>query len=85
MEVVLGISFLSFNNINVKFAELEKLTWRSYIAAKALPITNRVKIINKKKFAKAALNKNFETFVIYVAALEVLTAMSIYLSRVFQV
>ena len=28
IEVVLGILFLLFNNTNVKFAKLKKLTWR---------------------------------------------------------
>lgn len=42
-------------------------------------------IINKKEFAKAALNKNFKIFVIYVAALEVLTAILIHFSKIFQV
>ncbi len=37
MEVVLKIPFISFSNANVKFVELEKLTWRSYNTAEALP------------------------------------------------
>lgn len=36
----------------------------------ALPTTNRVELINKREFAKAVLDKNFETFVIYMVALE---------------
>lgn len=32
--------------------------------AKALPISLRVKIINKKKFIKPTLDENFKTFVI---------------------
>ncbi len=85
MEVVLGILFLSFSNADVKFAELEKLTWRSYIAAEALPITSRVKLIDRREFAKTAVDGNFETFMVYVAALELPTTMPIHPSRAPQV
>ena len=67
IEVVLSMSFLTLSNANVQFVEKE-LTWRSYITAEALPTTKRIKLINKKKFAKAALDENSETFVIYVAS-----------------
>ena len=82
MEVILKMPFLSFSNINVKFAELEKLIWRTYIAAEALLTTNRIELINNKEFAKAALDKNFKTFVIHVAILEVSTTMPIYPSKI---
>ncbi len=85
MEVVLGMLFLSLSNTDVKFAELEKLIWRSYIVAEALPITSRVELIDKKEFAKAALDENSETFVVHVAAIELPTAMLIHPSRVPQV
>ena len=61
--------FLIFSNANVSFLEQE-FTWRSYITAKTLPTTKKVELINKKEFAKAALDENFETFVVYVATLE---------------
>ncbi len=38
MEMILKIPFLSYNNTDVEFAELEKLIWRSYMAAEALSI-----------------------------------------------
>ena len=82
--MILGMSFLSLSNANIEFAGLGKLTWRSYMAAEAIPTTNWVELINKKKFAKAALNENSETFVIYVAALEVPTTMLIHPSRALQ-
>ena len=62
-EVVLGMPFLTFSNANVQFVEKE-LTWRSYITAEALPSTKRVELIDKKEFAKAALDENSETFVV---------------------
>lgn len=42
MKMVLEMPFLSFSNINVKFAELKKLTWRFYIIVEALSTTNRI-------------------------------------------
>ena len=85
MKVFLKMFFFSFNNANIKFAELEKLTWKTYIAAEALPTTNSVKFINKKEFAKAALDKNPETFIVHIAILKMPTTMPIYLSKTSQV
>lgn len=69
MEVVLGMLFLSFSKADIQF-DAEKLTWRSCTAAEALPTTRRVELIDKKKFAKAALNENFVTFVVHATALK---------------
>lgn len=77
MEVVLGIPFLLLNNANVEFAELEKLTWRSYIVAEALSTTIQIELIGKNEFAKATIDKNFETFIIYLSALDI-DKLSIY-------
>ena len=60
--------FLILNNANIKFAQ-KKLTWRFYTTAKALSTTKWVEIINKKKFAKAALNEYVETFMVHVISL----------------
>ena len=46
LEVVLGIFFLTFSKADIRFVEGE-LFWRTYIATEALPMTRRVKIINK--------------------------------------
>lgn len=70
--VILRMSFLFLNNADIKFVEQsEKLTWRSYIAKERLSTTNKVEFIIKREFAKGVLDENFETFVIYVLALEV--------------
>ena len=61
--------FLIFGNANIQFAE-KKLTWRSYIATEALSTIKWVKVIDKKEFAKTALDKKSETFMVHVAALE---------------
>ncbi len=83
MEVVLGMSFLVLSNADFQFGA-EKLNWRSYTAAEALPTTSRVELIDKRKFAKTALDGNSETFVVHITALEVLTAMPIHPSRASQ-
>ena len=67
-EVVLGMPFLTLSNVNVQFVEKE-LTWRSYTTAEALPTIKQVELIDKKEFAKAALDKNSETFVVHIASL----------------
>lgn len=59
-----------------------KLIWRSYTFAKALSTIKQIKINDKKEFAKATLNANSKTFVMYIADLKVLLAkMTIYLSQ----
>ena len=50
------------------------------MAAKALPITRKVEIINKKEFATAVSNVENETFMVYIAALAELTIILIYSS-----
>ena len=61
--------FFSFSNTNIQFVKKE-IIWRRYIATKALPTTQGVKFINQKKFATVTLYINSETFVIYLAALD---------------
>ena len=58
MEVVLKIPFLIFSNADIQFAEKE-LTWRSYTVVEALSTTKWVEFIDKKEFAKVALNEEF--------------------------
>ena len=60
--------FLTFSKIDVQFVG-KGLTWRSYTTAKALSTTKRVKLLNKKEFAKGALDEESKTFVVYVAFL----------------
>lgn len=80
MEVVPGMPFLTLSNADIQFAEKE-LTWRSYTTEEALPITQRVEFIDKKEFARAALDGKSETFVVHVAALEAsLAGMTIHSS-----
>ena len=81
-EVVLGMPYLTFSNANIQFVEKE-LTWKSYTTAEALSTTKRVELINKKEFAKAALDKKSETLVVYVVSLKLVPG--IHLDKVAQV
>lgn len=69
MKLVLEIIFLAFNNVNIQF-DAQSFTWRLYTAAKALLTARQVEMIDKDKFAMAALNENIKTYVIYVATLK---------------
>ena len=68
--MVLGMLFLSLSNLDVGFAELKKLSWRTYTATEVLPTTSRVELIDKREFTKAALDANSEAFVVHMLALE---------------
>ncbi len=69
MKVVLRMFFLALSNVDVEFAGLGKLIWRSYTIAEILLTISKIELIDKKKFAKVTLDKNLETFVIYVVIL----------------
>ena len=73
IEVVLKIFFLILNNANIQLIKTE-LNWSSYTTTEALLTTKRVKLIDKKEFAKTALDKEFKLFVIHIAGLEALLA-----------
>ena len=68
LEVVFEMLFLTLSGADVDFLDRE-LRWKTYITEKALPTTRRVELVGKKKFAAAALDPKHETFVIYVASL----------------
>ena len=78
-EVVLGMLFLTLSNADIQFVEKE-LTWRFYTIAEALPTIKRVKLIDKKGFAKTVLDENSETFVVHIASLNS-TLLDVYSSR----
>ena len=81
IEVVLGMPFLTLSNTNIQFAQKE-LTWRSYTAAEALLTTKRVEIIDRKEFAKAALDEHVEAFVVRMTSL---STMAIHPARKAQI
>ena len=61
--------FLKISNADIAFGE-GTLTWKSYTTNKALPTTERVRLVNQKEFVIAALDANSETFVLHVAIRE---------------
>ena len=73
------------SNANIQFAEKE-VTWRLYTIEETLPTTQKVKLIDKKKFVKAAMDEESESFVVHVAALEaLLVRIIIYCSQTTQI
>ena len=72
-KIVLKILFLSLNNVDVKFTELEKLTWRLYTITKALVTTSQFELIDKREFARVVLNENSKTLIVHVSVLEIKT------------
>ena len=68
-EVVLGMPFLKISNTDVAFGE-GTLTWKFYTTNEALPIIERVRLVDPKKFVIAALDADNETFVMHVAIRE---------------
>lgn len=77
--------FLIFSSADRSFLE-QKLNQKSYTAIEALPTTKQMKLIDKKEFTKAAFDKQLETFVVYVVALEaLLLGMTIHPLRVAQI
>ena len=76
--MALGMSFLTFSKADVLFLE-QKLILKSYTAAEALSTTKQVEFIDKKEFAKAALDAKLKTLIIHIIALKALLAgMSIH-------
>lgn len=57
--------FFTLSNTDIQFLKKE-LTQRFYTIVKALLPIKQVEIIDKKKFAKAALNKNVKAFVVHM-------------------
>ena len=86
MEVVLEMLFLTRSDADIRFAEKE-LVWNRYTTAEALPTIRQVNLIDKKKFAKAALDENSETFMVHVATLKAPESAGIivHLSRAAQI
>lgn len=45
-------------------------TWKFYTLVKVLPTIKKIQLIDKKEFAKGVLDREFQTFVMYVVVLE---------------
>ena len=64
-DVVLRILFLTFSNVNIKFA-WKKFLYRFYTTVKAPLIIKQIEIIGKKKFTKAVLDENVGAFIVHM-------------------
>lgn len=62
--------FLTLRNMHIEFAK-KKLVLRTYTIAEALATTRRVKLINKKDFAKTIFDKDVGAFLIHVNSLTI--------------
>ena len=68
LEVVFQMLFYTLSDADIDVLG-RKLQWKTYITKETFPTTRRVKLVEKKEFATAALDLKHETFVIYVASL----------------
>lgn len=84
MEVNLVLFFFSFSNTGVQF-NIEELIWRTYTAAKAIPTARQVKLIDKHKFVKTALDENSKTFDIYAVGVKDQVKMTIHPFQIAQI
>ncbi len=81
IKVVLRMPFQSLSNVDFQFDAVE-LTWRSYTVTEAFSTAQRIELIDKHKFATAALGENSKTIIVHFAALEAqVLAMSIHSSQ----
>ena len=64
-KVVHGMPCLTLSSGNIDFLGFE-LQWRTYNTEEVLPTTRRVKLVDKKKFAAAMLDPEYETYIIHV-------------------
>lgn len=71
MKMNLEMALLTLSNIEIYFAE-KKFIWMNYTTAEILPITKKVKRIDKWEFAVITLDKNIKIFMVYITALETL-------------
>lgn len=67
MEMILGIFFFFFSNVNIYFSTKEFI-WGVYTITETMPIFKRIELNDKHNFVKIVLNENFKTFVIHVVA-----------------
>lgn len=66
-DIVLGISFFTLSNANVRFLE-QQLLWQAYTIAETLSNTHWIEVIDWKEFTAAALDKDKEAFVVHVTS-----------------
>lgn len=79
--MLLKIILVFLINVDNKFKELKKPTWRSYSDTVVLSITNRVELIDKMEFTKVVLDENSKSCIVNFAVLctTIVIGMVIYL------
>ena len=70
LDIVLGMLFLTMSNTDVDF-QAQDLQWRFHITTNILLTTKQVELIGKKKFIVAALDLEYEAFIVYVVAFNI--------------
>ncbi len=83
-DIVLGIPFLTISNADIDF-QARDLQWKSYTTGEVLSTTRWVELIGKKEFVAAALDLEYETFVVYIAVLSVDSDDEVHPSRRAQI
>ncbi len=81
---VLGMPFPIISNAGVDF-QARDLQWRSYTTGNILLTTRQVELIRKKEFVVAALDPEYEAFVIHIVALSVNSSDKVHPSRRAQI
>ena len=64
-KIVFGMPFLTLSGADVNFLD-QKLRWKTYTTEKTLLTTRYVELVGKKEFAAAALDPEYETYIVYV-------------------
>ena len=85
-EVVFGMPFLTLSSADIDFSGRE-LRWRAYTTEEVLSTTRRVELVGKKEFAVAALDLEYETYVVHVGSLRstLLASFDVHPSRESQI
>ncbi len=83
-NIMLEMPFLTMSNADVNFQAWD-LQWRSYTTGEVLPTTRRVELIGKKEFTAAALDPEYEAFVVHVATLSIDSGDELHPSRRTQI
>lgn len=84
IEIILEISYYTFSNADISFLKKE-IAQKNYTTCKVLRTIKKIELIDKKEFAKAALDKNFKAFVVHIEAPSKLAEIAIYFFNVAQV
>ena len=79
-EVVLEMPFFTLSGADVDFLGRE-LRWRIYTTKEALLTTRRVKLVGKKEFAAAALDPEYETYIVHVGLISSNASLSSSISQ----